>query len=65
MKIEIIKKEGRFEYDELDYGTVFICGDEYFLRVESGAISLTDFKNVGFKANCVVVPCKAKILENL
>lgn len=60
IKIEKTDSKYRYEYDELDIGTLFFTGkeDELYIKTEDGALSFKDYKNVIFKANRVVYPCE-------
>jgi len=71
MKVEIKPENScyRWEYDELECGTIFQCGKDYYIRSREGSIRLTDFEDTGkgvcthFKGNRVVKPCTIEIIE--
>lgn len=61
IKIEEIDSKYRYEYDELDIGTLFRTSndDELYIRTEDGALSLKTYKTVHFaKGSYVVHPCE-------
>jgi len=57
---KLVEGEHRYEYEDLDYGDLFLSGhnEELYIKTEKSAILLLDGKEVGFKGTHVVYPCK-------